>query len=118
MCIGIPMKVDRLVTEYSAHCIEQNGSIHLIDTRLVGEAFEGEWLLVFHDAARERLSDERADQINNALAALFLVNAGSDALDASEAIDHLFADLVSREPTLPSHLQSALQQQNASQHED
>ena len=68
-----------------------------VDTRLLGEQRPGTWLLVFQGAAREVLSEERARLVLDALAALRAAAAG-------ESFDHLFPDLVGREPQLPEFL--------------
>lgn len=44
------------------------------------------------------ITAETARQVNDALQALELVSSGTDS------IDHLFADLVDREPVLPDFL--------------
>ena len=54
--------------------------------------------MVFLGAAREIISDETARVTSDALAALEL------AMRGETDIDHLFADLVDREPELPDHL--------------
>jgi hydrogenase expression/formation protein HypC len=71
-----------------------------VDTRLLGEQRPGTWLLVFQGAAREVLSEDRARLVLDALAALSAAAAG-------EPFDHLFADLVGREPQLPEFLRKA-----------
>ncbi|MEW8312437.1 MAG: HypC/HybG/HupF family hydrogenase formation chaperone, partial [Candidatus Thiodiazotropha taylori] len=68
------------------------------DTLLVGDQPVGSWLLVFLNSAREVLSEQRAEQISQALQALDL------ALSGESEVDHLFADLVDRTPELPEHL--------------
>lgn len=102
MCIGIPMQVLESGPGY-AWCANAGGR-HRVDTSLVGDQMPGTWLLVFLDAAREVLESEQALQISNALQALGLALQG-------ESVDHLFADLINREPELPAHLQ-------VSKHED
>ena len=97
MCIGVPMRVVER-GEGCAVC-EGQGERRRIDTQLVGDQPEGTWLLIFLDAAREVISEEDAAKISDALEALKLALAG----DAN--IDHLFADLIGREPQLPEHLQ-------------
>ncbi|MDR9468647.1 HypC/HybG/HupF family hydrogenase formation chaperone [Marinospirillum sp.] len=98
MCIGYPLQVVE-VEEERALCqrVDQNA---WVDTRLVEACQPGDWLLVFHGAAREKLTPERASQVNQALAALVAAEQGDH-----QAIDELFADLVDREPQLPPHLQ-------------
>jgi len=77
---------------------QRDGKPHLIDTQLVGKPQIGDWLLTFLDTAREIISPEHAAQIQDALQALSLT------LQGETNIDHLFADLVNREPQLPEFL--------------
>ena len=97
MCIGLPMQVLERGDGF-ALCAGM-GERRRVDTRLVGDVAVGSWLLVFLDSARERLSAERAAQVADALRALHAVARGE------ARVDHLFADLVDREPALPAHLQ-------------
>lgn len=100
MCIGVPMRVIEshpgfaLCTPADAN----NTTPQRIDTLLLGDQPVGAWVLTFLGAARETLSEERAAQINDALLALNMTMAGETD------IDHLFADLVDREPRLPAFL--------------
>ena len=98
MCIGIPMQVVEQHDE-SAHCLYR-GQESLIDMMLVGQQPVGTWLLVFLDTAREVISEHKARQIADALEAMRLTMQGD------YRIDHLFPDLVDREPTLPDFLKS------------
>lgn len=101
MCLGIPMQVEAC-TETEAYC--RNGDEGLwVDMSLVGEQPVGSWVLVFLGAAREVLDEDRALQMRAALSAVEAVMSGREA-----DLDLLFADLVSREPQLPSHLQAEL----------
>lgn len=76
------------------------GEQTLVDMMLVGEQPVGSWLLVFLDAAREVISAEKAEQIADALEAMRL------AMQGETGFDHLFADLVDREPELPEFLRT------------
>ncbi len=96
MCLGIPMQIVDFNGDYAV--CERNGEQHLIDTQLVGKPEIGTWLLVFLDTAREIITPEYAAQIQDALQALRLT------LHGETDIDHLFADLVNREPQLPEFL--------------
>ncbi len=96
MCVGIPMKVMEAGAGY-ALC-EWQGERRRIDTQLVGDQAEGTWLLTFLNSARETLSEEDATKISNALEALNM------AMSGETNFDHLFADLIDREPQLPEHL--------------
>ncbi|MDD5275133.1 MAG: HypC/HybG/HupF family hydrogenase formation chaperone [Methylovulum sp.] len=98
MCIGLPMQITGQRGEMAV--CRYRGRDNLVDMMLVGEQPVGTWLLVFLDTAREVLSEERARHITDALEAMRL------AMQGETQIDHLFADLVDREPTLPEFLQS------------
>lgn len=103
MCLGLPMQVVKTAEGY-ALC-EVDGEIRRIDTMLIGEQQAGTWLLTFLDTAREVLSEEKAQQIREALQALELTMRGE------AGVDHLFADLVEREPQLPDFLRPAANEQ-------
>lgn len=98
MCIGIPMRV-LSVDGLQAVCARRNGATQSIDLSLVGPQQPGQWLLVFIDAARSLLTEEEAIQVDDALQAVEAVMRGED-------VDHLFADLVGREPELPDFLKA------------
>ena len=80
-----------------ARCATQ-GKEQMIDMMLVGDQPAGTWILTFLNTAREIISEEQAGKINDALTALDMAMQGNDQ------IDHLFADLVDREPELPDFL--------------
>jgi hydrogenase expression/formation protein HypC len=64
MCIGLPM---RLLSGTGSHGLVQGrGRRETVDLRLVGAVEPGQWLLVFHGAAREALEPERAAEIDAA----------------------------------------------------
>lgn len=84
---------------------EADGKQELVDMMLVGDQPEGTWILNFLGSAREVLSPEYAEQIRSALTAI------SNIAEGGEQIDHLFADLVNREPELPEHLQELVNHQ-------
>ncbi len=96
MCVGVPMKV--IKAGFGFALCEGMGARREIDTRLVGDQPEGTWLMTFLDSAREVLSEDEAQKISDALHAVSLTFSGVTD------IDHLFADLIDREPTLPEHL--------------
>ena len=77
-----------------------DGAARCIDMRLVGEQSPGTWVLVFIDAAREVIDELRAQQVRDALQAL-------DAAMSGQPFEHLFADLIGREPELPEFLRPA-----------
>jgi len=75
-----------------------DGETREIDMALVGEQPAGSWVLVFLDSAREVITAPDAAKIGDALKALALVMRGETS------VDHLFSDLIGREPELPEHL--------------
>jgi hydrogenase expression/formation protein HypC len=95
--MGIPMQVLEMRGTH-ALC-EADGRQEIVDMILVGEQPVGTWILNFLGSAREVLSPENAAQISQAMTAL------SQIMQGTEQIDHLFADLIDREPQLPEHLQ-------------
>jgi len=97
MCIGVPMQIVETGDGY-AWC-EGMGETRQIDTLLVGNLPVGSWVLTFLDSAREVLSADDAARITDAVQAVNRVMRG----DAN--IDHLFADLIDREPQLPEFVQ-------------
>ncbi len=96
MCLGIPMQVIE-VREGIAVC-EGMGERREINMQLVGEQSPGTWVLTFLDAAREVLSEADAVRISDAIMAVNLVMQGHTD------VDHLFADLIDREPPRPASL--------------
>lgn len=96
MCIGIPMQVIEAGAG-GALCRARDGE-HRIDTSLVGAVEPGNWVMVFLGAAREVISEEAARQSADAIAALEMVMRGEGGFE------HLFADLIDREPELPDFL--------------
>ena len=99
MCIGIPMQVVESGSGYAV-CQSRDGRQQQVDTMLVGDQAKGTWLLIFLDAAREVVDEITAHQISDALEALGVTMQGQDS------VDHLFADLIEREPQLPEFLRS------------
>ena len=93
MCLGIPMQVVE-VREGMAVC-EGMGERRDINMQLIGDQPAGTWVLTFLDTAREVLSEEDAASIIDAVTAVNLVMQGNTD------IDHLFADLIDREPPRP-----------------
>lgn len=97
MCIGIPMQV---IEAHELHAICIDGSQRAtVDTTLVGQVTEGDWLLVFLGAAREVLDASAALAMRDAVQAISRIMGGNTA------VDDLFGDLIDREPQLPPHLQ-------------
>jgi hydrogenase expression/formation protein HypC len=99
MCIGMPMLVVRPQGSH-AWC-EGGGERERLDMMLVGEQPVGTWVLAFHGAARQVLSEREAARALAARQALAAVLRGDDAVDV------FFADLVDRVPALPAHLREA-----------
>lgn len=95
MCIGIPMRVIEAQTHF-AIC-DSGETCKRVNTLFVGDVEPGQWLLVFLDTARDILTAEQASQLQNALLAVDAV------MNGNTDVDHLFADLVDRDP-LPPHL--------------
>ncbi len=100
MCIGLPMQVVEPTGRF-ARC-RYGEEMRKVDMILVGDQPAGTWVLVFLDTAREVMTAEQATKTADALEALALVMQGETS------VDHLFADLVGREPELPPHLKSLL----------
>jgi hydrogenase expression/formation protein HypC len=100
MCLGIPMRLTEIDGAYAV--CEGRGERRRVDIRLIDAPEAGDWVLVFHAVARERLSEERARDVGSALDALEAALAGETDLDRH------FADLVDREPELPEHLRKEL----------
>lgn len=65
MCIAIPFRVTA-VRPGRAVC-EGRGEVREVETALVGDCAVGDWLLVFIDSARERITPARAAEVNGAL---------------------------------------------------
>jgi len=84
---------------FEALCAAGNAQT-CVDLALVGPQEQGTWLLVFLGAAREVLSQEDAEKITAAHAALRDILSG-----AAPDIEAHFADLTGRSPELPAHLQ-------------
>lgn len=96
MCIGVPFRVEA-VDGLIATCLRRTGEERQVDLALVGTQAPGTWLLVHLESARSVIDAETADQVEDALQALQAVITGAN-------VDHLFADLVDREPQLPDFL--------------
>jgi len=100
MCIGVPMQV--IETDRAGHAwCEADGHRERLDMALVGMQPSGTWVLAFQGAARQLMSPLEAAQARAGRQALAAVLAGHSNVDA------FFADLIGREPTLPTHLQPA-----------
>jgi hydrogenase expression/formation protein HypC len=82
MCIGLPMRT--LEAGAFDALVSGRGRVERVDTRLVGPAEPGQWLLVFQGAARERLDAARAAEIDTALDLLEAGLAGDVARASGE----------------------------------
>lgn len=78
MCIGLPMQVTA-TRPGAALCLDRHARQRWIDTLLVGDCVPGDWLLVFIDAARERLDACRAAEIDATLTLLDAALLGAPA---------------------------------------
>lgn len=98
MCLGVPMTVIEC-DDVTALC-ERHGERRRVSVALVGRQAPGSWLLVHIDTAVQTLQPDEALLIDDAL-------AGLEAAMRGESVDHLFTDLVDREPELPAHLRAS-----------
>ncbi len=102
MCLGIPMQVASLAASDAALCAEPGtpGRCRPVDVALLEQSpAPGDWLLVHVGIAIRTLEAGEAQQIADALRAVTAAAEG-------QPFEHLIADLIDREPTLPPHLQS------------
>ncbi len=95
MCLGVPMTV--LETNGVSALCERRGERRQVSVMLLDHPPVGAQLLVFIDTAIRLLDADEALQIDNAIDGLQAACSGQD-------FDHLFADLIDREPELPAHL--------------
>ena len=95
MCIGIPMIVIE-GDEHAAMC-ERRGEVRRVSMLLIGAVPVGTQVLVHVDSAVRVLEAGEARQIDDAL-------DGVAAALAGQPFEHLFADLIDREPELPDFL--------------
>lgn len=99
MCLGVPM---RLISRDGIAGLARDGeTTELVDLSLTPDAVAGDWVLIFLGAAREVMAEAEAMATRRALDGLRSLMAGGGLGDA-------FADLDDRTPTLPPHLQAAL----------
>lgn len=95
MCVGIPMRV--LGSEDGMAECEGRGRRERVNAMLLGDLVPGAWILAYQGSAVRLMSEDEAQQTNQALDALDAALHGGD-------VDGFFADLVGRTPTLPPHL--------------
>ena len=98
MCLGVPMTIIE-TDDVSALC-ERRGERRLVSVLLLDRPPVGAQVLVFIDNAVRLLDAVEARQIDDAIDGLAAACNGED-------FDHLFADLIDREPELPEHLRQA-----------
>lgn len=98
MCIGIPMQIRRGNAVWAD--VEGRGEGRRVSMMLIGPQPRDGWVLVHGDTAVRTLDPTEASLINQAL-------DGVAASLRGEPFEHLFADLIDREPSLPDHLRPA-----------
>jgi hydrogenase expression/formation protein HypC len=98
MCLGVPMTIVE-TNDMTALC-ERRGEQRLVSVLLLDRPPVGAKVLVFIDNAVRLLDAVEAEQIDNAI-------DGLEAACNGESFDHLFADLIDREPQLPPHLRQS-----------
>jgi hydrogenase expression/formation protein HypC len=97
MCLGIPMT---LLADGDVTALCRRGAeTRPVSLLLIGPQPAGTRVLVHIDTAVRVLDAEEADAIDRALEGL------AAALDG-RAFEHLFQDLIDREPVLPAHLRA------------
>jgi hydrogenase expression/formation protein HypC len=99
MCVGIPLRL--ISVDGIAGQASDGERSELVDLSLVPEARPGDWVLSFLGTAHAILSPDEAQKIRSALRGLQSLMQGGGLGDA-------FADLDARPPSLPPHLQAAL----------
>lgn len=97
MCVGLPMTV--ISSDGLTALCERRAERRRVSTALIGEVAVGDQLLVFIDNAVRRLDPDEARRIDDALDGLAAAMEG-------RPFEHLFADLIDREPELPAHLRA------------
>ncbi len=95
MCLGVPMRV--VEGDDIGALVERRGETRRVSMLLIGAQAVGTIVLVHIDNAVRVLDEAEAKLIDDALLGL------EAALDGRD-FDHLFADLVDREPQLPDFL--------------
>ncbi len=98
MCLGIPMTI--VETNGASALCERRGERRQVSVLLLDQPPVGAQVLVFIDNAVRLLDAVEARQIDDAIDGLAAACNGDN-------FDHLFADLIDREPELPEHLRQA-----------
>ncbi len=88
MCIGIPMRIVRVIEGGAWADCEGRGRMQRLDSMLVGEQPIGTWVLAFRGAAVRILTAEEAMHTNAALDAL------ESAMAGGRDFDRYFPDLI------------------------
>lgn len=97
MCIGIPMEI--LSSDgHRAMARTPAGTVREIRLLLVGAVAVGSHVLVISDTAMREIDSDEARKIADALEA-------TTAAAEGQPFEHLFADLIGREPQLPPGLE-------------
>ncbi len=99
MCVGVPLRLTE-VDGILGRALDGDRA-ETVDLSLVPDARPGDWVLGFLGTARALLPEDEALKIRAAL-------AGLSALMQGGPLGGAFADLEARPPTLPPHLQAAL----------
>lgn len=99
MCIGLPMTVVECGADGDSAVCERRGGRHAVSLLLLGPQPAGTHLLVHLGNAVRVLDAVESRQIDDAL-------DGLTAAINGDGFEHLFADLVGREPELPDHLKA------------
>lgn len=100
MCIGLPMTI--MSRDGASALCERRGEQRQVSLLLLDDPPVGACVLVFVDTAVRLLDAEEARHIDDAL-------DGLEAVLRGEAFEHLFADLIEREPMLPEFLRPAVE---------
>lgn len=105
MCVAIPHRVIgvHFTANGTSADIEVTGGVSKVDTSLLEEVKQGDYVLVFRGQALRVVSEEEAQQIQ---AALDCVQKVMDGGGESARIEDAFSDLVEHPAQLPDHLVS------------
>jgi len=99
MCLGVPMQITG-IDGIAGQVIDGNRP-DLVDLSLLPDAKVGDWVLNFLGTGHAILPEDEALKIRAALQGLTALMQGGD-------LGAAFADLEARAPSLPPHLQAAL----------
>ena len=87
MCIGIPMQVQSTAPGYAV-CVGR-GEERRVSTALVGALGVSDWVLVFLNDVRERITAERAAEVNLVLDTIQAAMKGQGQSQAVQSTDWL-----------------------------